>query len=97
MIRIETTAEFDAEGQFTVTGQTPLPVSPGSHRVTVILEESVAPRSAALRPGDDTGHPLLKWIDGVLVWTGPVSSDIDTAHREILDERDRRMLEGPWE
>lgn len=39
MIRIETIAEFDAEGRFTVTGKSTVAVSPGSHRVTLEVEE----------------------------------------------------------
>jgi hypothetical protein len=39
MIRIETTAEFDAEGRFTATGQSPTAVAPGPHRIVVFLDE----------------------------------------------------------
>jgi hypothetical protein len=97
MIRIETTAEFGTDGHFTVTGKSPQPLSPGIHRATIVIDEPVTPKSRSLVPGEDTGHPLLEWEDGVLVWTGPIQPGLETAHRDITDERERQIVEGPWE
>ena len=97
MIRIETTAEFDAAGRFTVTGRAPQQVSPGVHRATIVIDIPVIPKSSALIPGEETGHPLLEWEDGVLVWTGPIQPGLETAHRDMTDERERQIVEGPWE
>ena len=49
MNRTETTAEFDADGRFVLTGQTGQPASPGEHRVVVLIGES-AEFSAPCRP-----------------------------------------------
>ena len=95
MIRIETTAEFDAEGRF--VGQAQVSVTPGIHRVTVVVSDvETEPDSEGLI-AQETVEPHLEEIDGILVWTGPVPEGIDTAAREILEERAERFLRGPFE
>ena len=95
MIRIETTAEFDAEGRF--VGHTQVSVTPGIHRVTVVVSDVDTELDCEGQLAQQTGEPYLKNIDGVLVWTGPVPEGIDTAARDILEERAERFLRGPFE
>lgn len=58
MIRIETIVEFDADGRFTVSGQSTSAVSPGPHRVTLVVDE---PQIASAEPAvvDENGLFLL--------------------------------------
>lgn len=84
MIRIETTAEFDAQGHFTVSGQTTEPIDAGSHRVVVILDEVAA----------KTPESPLKKIGNVLVYTGTVYEDAESARRRLDEERLREFV-GP--
>ena len=97
MIRIETTAEFDAHGRFTVQGQTPQRIPSGTHHATLVVDDLHDAAHSALAPGGPTGHPCLQWEGRVLVWHGATASDLSSAHRDITDDRDRRALEGPWE
>jgi len=97
MIRIETTAEFDAQGRFTVRGQAPQGVSPGQHRVTIELEEPVAIVSSPTEVIEDTDDPMLKRINGVLVWTGHLLEDPDEVRRRLDDEQTDRLLSGQCE
>lgn len=87
MIRIETTAEFDAEGRFTATGQTSSAVAPGSHRIVILVDER-----AATKPMPATVEPPLKWVDGLLVFTGEFLEDPEEVRRRLEDERMRELL-----
>ncbi len=94
MIRIETIAEFDAEGRFTVTGQAAVAVSPGPHLVTVVVDE-IEPASQPTI--EDTDDPMLKRINGVLVWTGKLLEDPEEVRRRLDEERTQQLLYGPFE
>lgn len=89
MIRIETIAEFDADGRFTVTGQSTSTVGPGSHRVTLELTE---PEAAP--PNEPAHSPALQRINGVLVLTGQILEDPERV-RQRLDEERLLDLAGP--
>lgn len=95
MIRIETTAEFDADGRF--VGQAQVAVTPGTHRVTVVVSDVDPEIDCDGQLAQQTGTPHLKNIDGILVWTGPVPEGIDTSARDILEERAERLLSGSCE
>lgn len=94
MIRIETTAEFDAEGRFTLQGQSAVPVPPGKHRVTVVISEPDALTEAKAVAVEDTDDPLLKRINGVLVWTGQLLEHPDVTRQRLDDERTEQLLHG---
>jgi hypothetical protein len=87
MIRIETTAEFDAEGRFTATGQSPTAVAPGPHRIVVLVDD---PTSS--EPTSVSDEPPLKWVDGLLVFTGEFLEDPEEVRRRLDDERMRELL-----
>lgn len=97
MIRIETTAEFDAEGRFTVHGQINLPVTPGAHPVTVELAESESTNADETTVIEDTDDPMLKRINGVLVWTGQILETPDETRKRLDEEQTERILNGPFE
>jgi hypothetical protein len=94
MIRIETTADVDTEGRLTLTAQFPQSVTPGPHRVTLVLDESVAAAPKPTPHIEDTDDPLLKRINGVLVWTGQLLEDPEAARRRLDDERADQLLHG---
>lgn len=97
MIRIETTAEFDAEGRFIARGQVLRPVTPGSHRVTIVLAESESTSTDETTVIEDTDDPLLKRINGVLVWTGQILETPDETRKRLDEEQTERILNGPFE
>jgi hypothetical protein len=83
MIRIETIAEFDAEGRFTVTGQATEAVAPGPHRVTLEVADQSAPTSIV----GATNEPALKRINNVLVLTGQMTEDPEKVRQRLDEER----------
>lgn len=85
MIHIEATAQFDAEGRF--TGQAPSAVEPGSHRILILVDEPVQ-----TEPPSTADEPPLKWIDGLLVFTGELLEDPEEVRRRLDDERMRELL-----
>lgn len=91
MIRIETIAEFDAEGRFTVSGQATIGVSPGPHRVTVEVEESDSSQQA------DVSEPPLQKIGNVFVLTGSYDGDPESVRRQLDQETAEQLLRGPFE
>jgi hypothetical protein len=91
MIRIETTAEFDADGRFTATGQAPRSVTPGSHRISILVEEPATLEPATPRSVETTESPL-QWVDGLLVFTGEMLEDPDEVLQRLDDERMRQLL-----
>ncbi len=91
MIRIETTAEFDAEGRFALQGQTHVPVAPGTHRVTVVVSDAETEE-----PVECSASALQK-VGNVLVFTGTLLEDPEDVRRRLDEEATRRMLEGPFE
>lgn len=97
MIRIETTAEFDAEGRFTLQGQSLVPVTPGKHRVTVVISATEGTQEEKPIAVEDTDDPMLKRINGVLVWTGRLLEDPEETRRRLDDEQTERYLHGPFE
>ncbi len=97
MIRIETTAEFDAEGRFTVTGQVQAPVTPGPHRVTVVITEGAPIRPVKPETIEDTDDPMLKRINGVLVWTGELLEDPEEVRQKLDEQRTQQFLSGQFE
>lgn len=94
MIRIETTADFDAEGRF--TGQTPSTVTPGPHRVLMLIEEPASSEPAA-SDAVPAAEPPLKWVDGLLLITGELLEDPEEVRRRLDDERMRDLLGDLWE
>ena len=94
MIRIETTADFDADGRFVLTGKVPTPVAPGRHRVTIVISDADVSRKSeatALQEGDD---PLLQRINGVLVWSGQLLEGPEETRQRLDDERTEHLLRG---
>lgn len=88
MIRIETTAEFDTEGKFTVTGTTTEPVSPGSHTVVLLVNDSAAPKTTV----NQNAEAPLQRINGMLVFTGQLLEDPEEVRQRLDDERLRQLL-----
>lgn len=94
MIRIETTAEFDAEGKFVLTGQSGEPISPGQHRVVVLIGETAepaTPRGPAAEPDS------CLYFDGEkLLLDVPLNPDADLSvvHwiEQVRLERERHSL-----
>lgn len=75
MIRIETTAEFDADGKFVLTGQTGEPICPGEHRVVVLIGETAESASSQL-PAAEPDSCL--YFDGEkLLLDVPLNPDAD--------------------
>lgn len=89
MIRIETIAEFDADGRFTLTGQSTEAVVPGSHHVVVLVDDPSPSSEEA-----DALDPALKRINGILVYTGQILEDPEKV-RQRLDEERMQLLLGP--
>ncbi|HUQ71540.1 MAG TPA: hypothetical protein VM165_18575 [Planctomycetaceae bacterium] len=96
MIRIETTAEFDAEGRFTATGQTSSVVTPGPHQVVMLVTE-VTDSTAKSDP--DTEHRSVLVREGGLLLIGAealpnADFDIRTLIEADRDERSAHILDG---
>lgn len=74
--------DFDAtvELEHRLTRQLPADNPPDEPRVTV----------------EDTDDPMLKRINGVLVWTGQLLEDPDAACRRLDDERMLDMSVEQW-
>ncbi|MDX1968610.1 MAG: hypothetical protein SFV23_15640 [Planctomycetaceae bacterium] len=86
MIRIETTAEFDAEGHFTVSGQTTAAIAPGSHRVVLeLIREDCSFR-------EDVVHPALIVENGLLLLNLEPTVDANVTVSDLIDsDREERM------
>jgi hypothetical protein len=86
MTTIQTTADVGPDRQLTV--QLPPEVPTGRHRVVLLLLddgcEAVADSSEAA-PED-----FLQWENGLLVYTGPIPTDLDIC-RQIELVREERM------
>jgi hypothetical protein len=93
MIRIGTTAEFDAEGRFTVTGQTTEPISPGTHPVMVEIQES----STGARKTTTAVPPGLRKEGHIWVLDCVGAEDPEEVRQRLDEEATRRILEGPFE
>lgn len=94
MIRIETTAEFDAEGRFALVGQTQVSIAPGPRRVTIVINDADLlrePNAVALQKREDA---LLQRVNGVLVWTGRLLEDPEEARQRLDDEWIDWLLRG---
>lgn len=86
MIRIETTAEFDTEGRFTVTAQGPK-LTPGAHRVVVVVEKSV--EAPVVTPSPST---LVREGTLLLLNAEPVE-DVHCDIRALIDaDREQRKM-----
>ncbi len=92
MIRIQTTAEFDAEGRF--TGRIMEPVPPGVHPIDVMIEEQETLLKPTDPPSSDFG---LRKEGNVWVLDCTYSEDPEDVRRRLDEESMRQMLEGPWE
>lgn len=86
MIRIETTAEFDAEGRF--TGKLLEAVSPGAHRVIVVVEERDSTNRTSTMI-DENGLLLLN-VEPVAA----MDLDITKLIEANRDERIQDLLNG---
>ena len=96
MIRIETTAEFDAEGRFTVSGQTTEPISPGVHPIAITIGETRPPLESTVEPPSST---LIERNGLVLINAQPqfdANIDIVEMIRQVREEREQFVL-GGWE
>jgi hypothetical protein len=88
MIRIETTAEFDAEGRFTVKGTTTERVAPGPHRVLVVLAEAEVEE---VRPVEE---PPLRKVGNVLVFEGTFEEAPEVVRQRLDEESLREWTKG---
>jgi hypothetical protein len=91
VIRIETTAEFDSQGRFIASGQSPSAVAPGPHRIVVLVEEPAAQQMAPQLSEAPTTSPLER-VGGVLVFTGQLLEDPETVRQRLDEERLRFLL-----
>ena len=82
MIRIETTAAFDADGTF--IGRMVKPVPPGEHKVIVEVDESDPPDG-------------LRKDGNIWVLDCVASETVEEVQRRLDEESMRRILEGPFE
>jgi hypothetical protein len=96
MIRIETTAEFDAEGKFTVTAQAPMPVPPGSHPIIIQVPE-INSDTEGLPAAEADSEPAWKKVGELLVFTGELLEDPEEVRRRLDEERARQLFYGPFE
>ncbi len=79
MIRIETTATFDAEGRISISDRIDVPVVPGTHRI--VLE--VCDVDPAV--GRDTSTPVLVREHGLLLINAAPIPGADLSVARILD------------
>lgn len=97
MIRIETTAEFDADGNFTVTAQIPMPVPPGSHPIIIQVPEINSGAGDGLPAAEADSEPAWKTVGELLVFTGELLDDPETVRRRLDEERAHQLFYGPFE
>ena len=89
MTRIETTAVIGEDRTLTV--QLPAHVTPGEHKLVVLVDGHSAQDESVLtdQPSDETEDPF-RWENGLLVYTGNMPPDLDI--RRLIDEdREERM------
>ena len=67
--------------------QLPSDVTPGEHRVMVVLDETACEEDAAV-------ETPVRWDNGVLVYAGEVVGPIENAIEESREERMRHILAG---
>lgn len=99
MIRIETTAEFDADGKFVLTGQTGEPVPPGEHRVVVLIGEAETADKPVEPPKTDADSSSCLCVErGLLLLSAPLLPGKQPSVLEILDqirrEREEELIRG---
>jgi hypothetical protein len=85
MRTIETTATISEDRKLVL--QLPLDVTPGEHRVRVVLDEP------AIDENTSSDTPL-RWEKGVLVYGGEVAGPTETAIADSREERMRHVLAG---
>lgn len=89
MIRIQTTAEFDADGKF--TGQTTEPVPPGSYTIEIVV-----PDSPSVAFTDQLDEPMYVEQHGLLLLNVKPLPDALIDMRELIqqerNERNRSVL-----
>jgi hypothetical protein len=89
MIRITTTAEFDAEGRFTATGRTSSAVAPGSHPAVMLVNEAAEP-TTNVAPDADREAVLVR-KGGLLLIGAEALPDADFDIRALIEaDRDAR-------
>lgn len=87
MIRIETTAEFDAEGRSTIQVQTTQPVSPGVYPIAITFDEA---RTSPAAPVDQPTPTLIE-RDGLLLINAEPQFDANFDMVEMIrQEREAR-------
>ena len=92
MIRIETTAEFDAEGRFTASGQTPSAIAPGSHPIVILVKDF--PESTY--PSDSSADHLSVLVreGGLLLIGAEALPNADLDIRALIEaDRDARAAD----
>ena len=67
--------------------QLPSDVSPGEHRVLVVLDEPAVEE-------DLSEETPVRWDNGVLVYAGEVVGPIENAIEDSREERTRQILAG---
>jgi hypothetical protein len=97
MIRIETTATFDAEGHVEIPLQSAVPVSPGTYRISMTISDPVTAQQGESHDPTVAEYPELERIDGILVYKGVLLEDPETVRQRLDDERARQLLFGPSE
>lgn len=93
MTRIETTATIGADRNLTL--QLPDDVSPGTHRVVVLVDDEI--EQPAVEGPPVSQRDFLEWEGNILVFTGKLLGDPMKTLDEIREERDLQNLYGPWE
>ncbi len=99
MIRIETTAEFDADGKFVLTGQSGEPISPGEHRVVVLIGETeTAEKPVEASERDAPSSSGLCVERGLLLLSAPPLPGNHLSVMDVLDqirrEREDELIRG---
>jgi|GEM_PF-5885926 len=95
MIRIQTIADFDTNGRFTVTGQTTEAVPPGPHPVVVEFPESTA--APVTSEVESAAEPTLVQVGNLLLISGKILEDPEAVRRRLDEERAHQLLYGHFE
>lgn len=98
MVRIETTAELDAEGRFSASGQAPQSVPPGVHRVIIFVDDQPVSADSTARDAGEHRSCLIERDGAFLLDAEPLPGaemDIVAMIESVRRERDEHILGRP--
>ncbi|REJ80306.1 MAG: hypothetical protein DWQ34_14995 [Planctomycetota bacterium] len=86
-----------------MTARLPDEVTPGEHRVIVLIDgehekiETATDKPQLADVDEASSEDCLEWKEGLLVYTGKLECDPMQVLRQIREAREHRLVYGPFE